>query len=69
MPLTSRGNLRLETTNGRPLCPGCRAPMWGLRVQHEKIAYEKLTFHCPRCDHFPETRAPVSAFAGVAKSF
>lgn len=68
MPLTSRGHLALQTTNGRPLCPRCKAPMWGLRDQPEKIAYEKLTFQCPRCEYFSQTQTSVGAIARVAKA-
>ena len=49
MPLTGRGHSSLERTNGRPLCPRCRAPLWSVRVQPEKTAGE--TFQCPRCEH------------------
>ena len=49
MPLTSRGHSSLERTNGRPLCPRCRAPLWSVRVEPEKTASE--TFQCPRCEH------------------
>jgi Zn finger protein HypA/HybF involved in hydrogenase expression len=51
MPLTSRGHSSLERTNGRPLCPQCRAPMWSIRVQPEQTADDKRTFQCPRCEH------------------
>ena len=49
MPFTGRGHSSLERTNGRPLCPRCRAPLWSVRVQAEKTAGE--TFQCPRCEH------------------
>ncbi len=74
MALTSRGHFILELTNGRPLCPRCRAPIWGLRVQHEKLAYEKLTFQCPRCEHshmnvaFPETQTSIGPIVRIAKN-
>jgi transposase-like protein len=61
MPLT------LEMTNGRPLCPQCRAPMWSIRVQPEKTADDKRTFQCPRCEYshivsgFPQKQISVSA--------
>jgi hypothetical protein len=48
MPLTSCGHSSLERTNGRPLCPQCRAPLWSLCV---KTADDKITFQCPRCEH------------------
>ena len=45
------GRSSLESTNGRPLCPQCRAPMWSVRFQSEKAADDKKTFQCPRCEH------------------
>ena len=36
-----------EKTNGRPLCPKCRAPMWNVRS--DKAADDKI-FQCPRCE-------------------
>jgi transposase-like protein len=51
MPLTNCGHLSLQKSNGRPLCPKCRAPMWSIRVQAEKAADHKQTFQCPRCEH------------------
>jgi Zn finger protein HypA/HybF involved in hydrogenase expression len=66
MPLASHGHSSLEMTNGRPLCPQCRAPMWNVRVQPEKTADDKRTFQCPRCEHshinvrFPSKQVPVS---------
>ena len=51
MPLTSRGHSSLERTNGRPLCPWCRAPLWSVRVQPEKTAGDERAFKCPRCEH------------------
>ena len=40
----------LEKTNGRPLCPQCRAPMWCVRSQPETPAADRKTFKCPRCE-------------------
>jgi RNase P subunit RPR2 len=51
MPLTGRGHSSLERTNGRPLCPQCRAPLWSVRVQPEKTADDARTFQCPRCEY------------------
>jgi hypothetical protein len=51
MPLTNRGHLSLEKSDGRPLCPPCRAPMWSIRVQREQTADNKRTFQCPRCEY------------------
>ena len=48
MFLTGRSSL--EKTNGRPLCPQCRAPMWNVRFQPDKAADDKRTFQCPRCE-------------------
>jgi RNase P subunit RPR2 len=45
------GRSSLERTNGRPLCPQCRAPMWSVRFPPEKAADDKITFQCPRCEH------------------
>ena len=38
MSPTNCGHLSLQKSNGRPLCPKCRAPMWNIRVQAEKAA-------------------------------
>jgi RNase P subunit RPR2 len=51
MPLTSGGRSSLEMTHGRPLCPKCRAPLWIIRIEREKIANDKRAFQCPRCEH------------------
>ena len=51
MQRISCGHSSLEMTNGRPLCPRCRAPMWIVRVPPEKIADDRRTFQCPRCEH------------------
>ena len=73
MSLNGRNHSSLDMTNGRPLCPRCKAPMWGLRVRHEKIAYDKLAFQCPRCEHprmnavLPEPQTPVSRIARIGK--
>jgi len=45
------GRLSLERTNGRPLCPQCRAPMWSVPSQSENTTDDKRTFQCPRCEH------------------
>ena len=45
------GRSSLERTNGRPLCPQCKAPMWSVRFRPEKAADDKITFQCPRCEH------------------
>jgi hypothetical protein len=50
------GPSSLERTNGRPLCPQCRAPMWSIRFQPEKAADDKRTFQCPRCEHSQNVR-------------
>ena len=42
MSLTGRSSL--ERTNGRPLCPQCRAPMWSVRFPPEKAADDKIIF-------------------------
>ena len=44
------GRSSLERTNGRPLCPRCRAPMWSVRFRPEKSADDKRAFQCPRCE-------------------
>jgi RNase P subunit RPR2 len=51
MPLNGRGQLSLEKTNGRPLCPKCRAPLWSIRGEPGPAADAKRTFQCPRCEH------------------
>jgi len=50
MPLASCGRSSLEMTNGRPLCPECRAPMWSVCVKTEQTSDNKRTFQCPRCE-------------------
>ena len=49
--MTLSGHSSLERTNGRPLCPKCRAPLWIVRIETEKIANAKRAFQCPRCEH------------------
>src|SRR6476660_7408038 len=54
------GNLPLEMTNGRPLCPKCKAPMWSVRFEPAKTTDDKRTFSgcllCPRKRTFAVTR-------------
>jgi Zn finger protein HypA/HybF involved in hydrogenase expression len=47
MFLTCRSSL--EKTNGRALCPKCKAPMWNVGFHHDTAA-DKRTFQCPRCE-------------------
>ena len=51
MRFDNRIHASLEMTNGRPLCPRCRAPLWSVRVQLEDTADDKRMFQCPRCEH------------------
>ena len=51
MPHGNWGYLSLDRTNGRPLCPRCRAPLWSIRVPTEQTADDRRTFQCPRCEH------------------
>jgi RNase P subunit RPR2 len=51
MRFDNRSHASLEMTNGRPLCPRCRAPLWSVRVQLEDTADDKRMFQCPRCEH------------------
>jgi transposase-like protein len=61
MQFSSHANLSMEMTNGRPLCPKCKAPMWGVHVEPAKTADDKRTFQCPRCEHSQAVRfAPES---------
>ena len=50
MPLNGQGRSAPEMTNGRPLCPDCRAPLWLVRID-ERDADDRLAFECPRCEH------------------
>ena len=56
MQFSSHANLSLEMTNGRPLYPMCKAPMWSVRYDPAKTVDDKRTFQCPRCDHFQAVR-------------
>ncbi len=49
--MTLSGHSSLERTNGRPLCPKCRVPLWIIRIEPETIANAKRAFQCPRCEH------------------
>jgi len=51
MQFSRHDNLSLEMTNGRPLCPKCKAPMWSIRIRPERAADEGRTFQCPRCEY------------------
>jgi hypothetical protein len=51
MQFSRHGNLSLEMTNGRPLCPKCKAPMWIIRIHPERAANKGRTFQCPRCEY------------------
>ena len=50
MPLNGHGRSALETTNGRPLCPHCRVPLWIVHID-ERDAGDQLAFECPCCEH------------------
>jgi hypothetical protein len=39
------------TTAARPVCSKCRAPMWLIRIEPEKLGFARRTFECPRCQH------------------
>jgi hypothetical protein len=52
MPFINRGHSPLEMTNGRPLCPRCRARMWSFCVQPDRKTFDNdRTLRCPRCEH------------------
>jgi transposase-like protein len=48
MPLQGHGRSAFEMTNGRPLCPACRVPMWIVYI-NERDADDQCSFECPRC--------------------
>ena len=50
MPLNGQGRSALETTNGRPLCPHCRVPLWIVHID-ERDTGDQLAFECPCCEH------------------
>ena len=51
MRFDNRSHASLEMSNGRPLCPRCRAPLWSVRVQLEDTADDKRTLQYPRSEH------------------
>jgi hypothetical protein len=50
MPPNGHGRSSLETTNGRPLCPHCRVPLWIVHVDG-RDAVDQLAFECPHCEY------------------
>jgi Zn-finger nucleic acid-binding protein len=50
MLLNGHGRSALEMTNGRPLCPQCRVPLWIVHID-EREADDRRAFVCPRCEH------------------
>ena len=50
MPLNGQGRSALETTNGRPLCPHCRVPLWIVHID-KRDGYDQRAFECPRCEY------------------
>jgi RNase P subunit RPR2 len=66
MRFDNRTHASLEMTNGRPLCPRCRAPLWSVRVQLEDTADDKRMFQCPRCEH-SHTAVLISSQAQMFK--
>jgi transposase-like protein len=59
MPLQGHGRSALEMTNGRPLCPECRVPMWIVCI-NERDTDDQRVFECPRCGHaHTGRRAPI----------
>jgi hypothetical protein len=63
--MTLSGQSSLERTNGRPLCPKCRAPLWIVRSEPGKIANAKRVFQCPRCEHSHVEALPSTEEAQV----
>jgi len=57
MSLQSHGRSSLEMTNGRPLCPQCRVPLWLVYVD-EGDTEDQRFFECPRCAHSHNDRHP-----------
>jgi RNase P subunit RPR2 len=70
MRFDNRIHASLEMTNGRPLCPRCRAPLWSVRVQLEDTADDKRMFQCPRCEHshWSFNQPPSAMLSGIANA-
>jgi len=59
MPLQGHGRSAPAMTNGRPLCPHCRVPLWLVYID-EGDAEDQYCFECPRCEHSRiERRMPI----------
>ena len=50
MPLQGHGRSALEVTNGRPLCPRCRVPLFLVNIDERDLDDQRV-FECPRCGH------------------
>jgi transposase-like protein len=50
MLLHGQGRSSLEMSNGRPLCPKCRVPMWTVYTENGESDGQR-SFVCPRCEH------------------
>jgi hypothetical protein len=70
MRFDNRIHASLEMTNGGPLCPQCRAPLWSVRVQLEDTADDKRMFQCPRCEHshWSFNQEPSAMLGGIANA-
>jgi Zn finger protein HypA/HybF involved in hydrogenase expression len=59
MSLHGHGRSTMRTTNGRPLCPDCRLPLWLVCIEEHETE-DRHSFECPRCGHMrTERRAPI----------
>jgi hypothetical protein len=55
MPLHGQGRSSLEMSNGRPLCPKCRVPMWTVYTDNRERDAQR-SFNCPRCEQSQTAR-------------
>jgi len=57
------GRSSLERTNGRPLCPQCRAPMWSVRAVsiHTMCAFPPLSCALHMSAFDPKRTSPVNS--------
>jgi transposase-like protein len=59
MSLQGHGRAALEMTNGRPLCPRCRVPLWLVCVEERDTDVQR-SFECPRCGQaHTDRRTPI----------
>jgi hypothetical protein len=68
MRFDNRIHASLETTNGRPLCPRCRAPLWSVRVQLEDTADDKRMFQCTALRAITFNQQPSAMLCGISNA-